>query len=39
VTSLPLIETYVAMICAGTSGISASRAALPHTPRVLLIEA
>ena len=32
------IETDVAIIGAGTAGMSAYRAALQHTPRVLLIE-
>jgi dihydrolipoamide dehydrogenase len=34
----PLIETDVAVIGAGTAGMSAYRAALHHTPHVLLIE-
>lgn len=34
----PVIETDVAIIGAGTAGMSAYRAALEHTPRVLLIE-
>jgi dihydrolipoamide dehydrogenase len=33
-----IIETDVAIIGAGTAGMSAYRAALAHTPRVLLIE-
>lgn len=38
VNSAALIETDVAIIGAGTAGMSAYRAALAHTPRVLLIE-
>ena len=34
----PVIETDVAIIGAGTAGMSAYRAALDHTPRVLVIE-
>ncbi len=34
----PVIETDVAIIGAGTAGMSAYRAALEHTPRVLVIE-
>jgi dihydrolipoamide dehydrogenase len=34
----PVIDTDVAIIGAGTAGMSAYRAALEHTPRVLLIE-
>jgi len=34
----PVIETDVAIIGAGTAGMSAYRAALAHTPRVLVIE-
>ena len=34
----PFLETDVAIIGAGTAGISAYRAALEHTPRVLVIE-
>jgi dihydrolipoamide dehydrogenase len=33
-----LVETDVAIVGAGTAGMSAYRAALAHTPRVLLIE-
>ena len=40
VSTIPtnVIETDVAIIGAGTAGMSAYRAALAHTPRVLLIE-
>ena len=34
----PFLETDVAIIGAGTAGMSAYRAALAHTPRVLVIE-
>ncbi|CAD5371781.1 Dihydrolipoamide dehydrogenase [Rubrivivax sp. A210] len=37
-TSNSIIETDVAIIGAGTAGMSAYRAALEHTPRVLLVE-
>ena len=36
--SSPILETDVAIIGAGTAGMSAYRAALEHTPRVLVIE-
>lgn len=37
-TTNSIVETDVAIIGAGTAGMSAYRAALEHTPRVLLIE-
>lgn len=36
--TFPVIDTDVAILGAGTAGMSAYRAALAHTPRVLLIE-
>jgi Pyridine nucleotide-disulphide oxidoreductase len=38
VQTSPIIETDVAIIGAGTAGMTAYRAALEHTPRVLVIE-